>query len=117
MDWHGHLADVVPHIVRIRTPERNGTGFLVHRREGQVWIATASHVLRDAKTWEQMVTIEHPDFSKPLQLLPNEEQRRMWLHRRLDSACIAFKLPELLAARGRSLFAEPCCSGSLAMSN
>ena len=92
MDWVAQVEVVLPHVVRITTPESSGTGFLVHRAEGRIGIATAAHVVRDAVAWKQEIQIHHPAFDPPLKWL--DGPRTAILHHRLDSALVAGPLPE-----------------------
>lgn len=94
LDWHAHAEDVAPHVVRITTPRLSGTGFLIGRRDPVVHIATAAHVVRDARTWGQAVTVHHDAFDGPATLLPH--QIGITLHATLDSAGLTFNLPRLV---------------------
>ena len=94
MDWHAHAEAVAPHVVRITTPELSGTGFLIRRNDTVVQVATAAHVLRNARTWGQAVTVHHPAFEAPALLLPPDAG--IVLHTSLDSACLTFTLPRLV---------------------
>lgn len=93
MDWHNHALRVRPHVVRITTPDLSGTGFLIRRHEGRFSIATAAHVVRNASTWRQTITIHHDAFTEPLMLWPQD--RTVGLHPQLDSAYLSADLPEL----------------------
>ena len=94
MDWHQHVMTVAPHVMGIRTPNGSGTGFLIRRAEGRFWIATAAHVVRNAKTWGQVITVRHDAFDGPLTLYPLYPQdRNVFLHPRRDTAMISADLP------------------------
>ena len=96
MDWIAHVETVLPHVVRITTPEAAGTGFLVQRSEGRIGIGTAAHVVRDAVAWKQAIRIHHPAFENPLTWL--DGARTAILHPQLDSAYVAGPLPESFAS-------------------
>ena len=91
--WPKLIRRVKPHVVRITTTESSGTGFLLRRKGGKLWVATAAHVVRDAIAWEQVITIHHDAFKAPLDLYDHE--RVAVLHPRLDSAFVSGKLPAL----------------------
>lgn len=93
MDWHSHIRTILPHVMRITTPQGSGTGFLVRRQGSSLGIATAGHVLRDAVAWKQQITIHHPNFESPVALF--DHARTVILHPSLDSAYIQCELPEL----------------------
>lgn len=94
MNWQNRVRTMRPHVVRITTPEGGGTGFILHRakKANKLTIATASHVIRDAHTWGQVISIHHDAFEKPLQAWASE--RSILLHPRFDSACLTVKLPD-----------------------
>ena len=95
MDWHGHIERMRPHVVRITTPQVAGTGFLVRNHDGTVHIATAAHVVRDARTWGQSVIVHHDAFEDgSVHLLPRDVG--ITLHASLDSAVLTFNLPNLV---------------------
>lgn len=93
MNWHTHVETVKPHLVRIETPDTLGTGFLIHRAEGTFGVATAAHVVRNARAWEQCITIHHGAFAAACVLAP--PNRVVALHPELDSAYVSGELPEL----------------------
>ena len=69
MDWNTHVETLTPYIVRIETPDGHGTGFVVDQFPDGFVVATAAHVVRDAKTWGQAIDLRHPsspDFSREL---------------------------------------------------
>lgn len=92
MNWHAHIRRVTPHVVRISTPTKFGTGFLVKREGNSAAICTAAHVVRDACAWKQTITVEHPAFPAPIPLLP--VSRAIDLHWTLDSAILSVSLPD-----------------------
>ena len=83
MDWHDHVLRVKPHVVRVTTPDLSGTGFLIRRNEGRFSVATAAHVVRNADTWRQTITVFHDAFTEPLTLWPQD--RTVGLHPQLES--------------------------------
>ena len=95
MEWFRVIDIVMPHVVRINTPTVSGTGFLVHRKDGEFGIATAGHVVRDAFAWKQNITISHPAFKHGAVTLGHRDRIKALLHPELDSAYVAGPLPEL----------------------
>ena len=93
MDWDEYVDAMRSHVVRIETPEGQGTGFLIDRDDeaGTFGIATAAHVVRDAKTWGQLITIIHDACDEPCVIGSDD---LILLHRKLDSACVVGTLPE-----------------------
>ena len=96
MDWHEHVQQVIPHVVRIETPFGHGTGFLRCRQDGWFGIATARHVVADADKWEQPIKIYHQSSPTPLTL--REGERAVGLDPRADAA--------IVVARETDAFAE-----------
>ena len=92
MNWQNHVRTMRSHVVRIATPEGGGTGFILHRakKANKLTIATASHVIRDAYTWNQVITVHHDAFEKPLHAWSRE--RSILLHPQFDSACLTLEL-------------------------
>jgi len=82
MEWHKAIATVRPHIVRITTPDLTGTGllvgtgFLVSRSSETplVGIAIAAHVVLNAKSSRQRITIEHYASGKTVVLKHTERE-------------------------------------------
>ena len=96
MNWSKHVRTMRPHVVRITTPDGAGTGFILHidKSKGKLTLATAAHVVRDALSWNQLISIYHEAFKEdPLKAWPGE--RSILLHPRFDSACITVDLPEV----------------------
>ena len=87
MDWKKHVETMVPHIVRIVTPDTRGTGFILHinKAKRELVIATAAHVIRDANSWVQAIDIEHAAFNGRLATV--RSNRGILFHPRFDSAC------------------------------
>ena len=108
MDWQAHADEVAPHVVRIATPDKSGTGFLVRNREDVIQIATAAHVVRDARTWGQQITI-HESFptGKVFKVSADpglEPNAAMTLHGELDSAILTLGPGDI---KGNALPKEP----------
>lgn len=76
MDWSSDVAKITPFIVRIRTQQKWGTGFIFWQNDDYCCIATANHVIEDANLegWEQPIYIIQPN-GKSLRL--NPEHRRI----------------------------------------
>ena len=91
MDWYRHVKKIRKHLVRIETPGGGGTGFLISRSNDRFGIATAAHVVRDARAWEQRIILHHDDCKEACTLWPNDRDVR--LHTMLDSAYVAGTLP------------------------
>jgi len=76
MDWSIAVSKITPFIVRIRTQEKWGTGFMFWQNAKLCCIATANHVIEDANLegWEQPIYIDQPNG---LTLRLNPEYRRI----------------------------------------
>lgn len=97
MNWHRIVQEVAPHVVKVRTPQGVGTGFLVHRDGNSAGVITAEHVIHEAITWEQNIVIEHPAFSN---LWTLRKDSRIYLnHGKLDSAYLEGELPEFISGK------------------
>ena len=60
MDWHSALPAIVPHVVKIETPDGgHGTGFLRRREAEWYAIATAKHVVAHAHKWRSPIQVTH----------------------------------------------------------
>ncbi len=84
MDWNKHVKTLTPYIVRITTPDLSGTGFVVDQYDDRFILATAAHVVRNARTWGQMITLQHYSSGQLLQV--PTKTRKIGLHNSLDSA-------------------------------
>ena len=95
MNWTNRVEIMRPHVVRITTPVGSGTGFILHidEKENKLTIATASHVVRDAAAWKQVIDIHHDAFEKPITAWASK--RQVLLHPRFDSACVTVDLPKV----------------------
>ena len=91
MDWHVHVQVMLPHVVRITTPDANGTGFLLRRDTHVASIMTAAHVVRNAVAWHQTVTVHHQAF--PGGSVSFLADTSIALHPSRDSASLCFPLP------------------------
>jgi hypothetical protein len=76
MDWSSAVSIITPFIVRIRTQQKWGTGFMFWQNEKLCCVATANHVIEDANLdgWEQPIYIDQPNG---LTLRLNPEHRRI----------------------------------------
>lgn len=76
MDWAVAVSKITPFIVRIRTQQKWGTGFVFWQNEKICCVATANHVIEDANLegWEQPIYIYQPNG---LTLRLNPEDRRI----------------------------------------
>jgi hypothetical protein len=76
MDWSAAASKVMPFIVRIRTQQKSGTGFVFWQNSELCCIATANHVIKNANLdgWEQPIYIDQPNG---LTLRVNPANRRI----------------------------------------
>ena len=95
MDWHEHVQQVIPHVVRIETPGGYGTGFIRYRQDGWFGIATARHVIADAHKWGQPIKIYQQSSPTPLTL--HEGQRAVGLDPQADAAIVVARETDDLA--------------------
>jgi hypothetical protein len=88
--WHEIVRRVTPYVVRIKTSQGSGTGFLVSRSaiHPLCGIATAAHVIDHAHYWEQPIRIEHHQSGKSVLLRPGD--RGVILEAAMDTAAIVF---------------------------
>ena len=95
MNWTKRAEIMRPHVVRITTPDASGTGFILHinKKSNKLTVATAAHVVRNARSWRQYINIHHSAFTSPLVSPPSDEYRVL-LHPQFDSACVVVDLPE-----------------------
>jgi len=68
--WANGINLVKQYVVKIRTPDASGTGFLIsHSDKVHICgIATALHVVEHAHTWEEPIRIEHMSSGKHMVL-------------------------------------------------
>ncbi|NPU10918.1 trypsin-like peptidase domain-containing protein [Bradyrhizobium sp. 83002] len=97
MLWEAAIHQVRPHVVRIQTPNAQGTGFLALYNYDSSWcgIATAAHVVEYADTWQLPIKIDTENDSRFL----NSNERVVFLDHQTDSAVVLFlkgnlRLPE-----------------------
>lgn len=76
MDWSNEVKKIAPFIVRIRTQQKFGTGFICWQNKVLCCIATAKHVIADANQdgWEQTIYLDQPNGNS---LRLNPENRRI----------------------------------------
>ncbi|MBL0211354.1 MAG: trypsin-like peptidase domain-containing protein [Holophagaceae bacterium] len=88
MHWHEAYEKVLPHILRIETPDGAGTGFLFgyNADRSLAAIATAAHVVDRAHAWKQPIKIIHHTSGQEVFLQGHE--RVVFLDRKRDSASI-----------------------------
>ena len=101
MTWQNAVDIVKPHVVKLATTDGHGTGFLVHRRDDWVVIATAKHVVTHAHNWGLPIRVDYQNLA-PLTLTAVD--RTLLLHPEQDSAVLVWKLQKSVAA---SLPVEP----------
>ncbi|MET3225078.1 hypothetical protein ABIE85_002111 [Bradyrhizobium diazoefficiens] len=88
MLWEPAIHQVRPHVVRIQTPNAQGTGFLTLYNHDSSWcgIATAAHVVAYADMWQLPIKIENDDSTRFL----NAGERVIFLDHATDSAVVLF---------------------------
>ena len=61
MNWDQIVNKITPHIVKIETQTKYGTGFLSLYNENKTLcgVATALHVVNHADDWQQPIRIQH----------------------------------------------------------
>ena len=77
---------VMPHVIKIETPEKSGTGFLAARDENNIFLITADHVIRHAHDWRvpikvsrggEACVVEHS--SRAISRRPDLDAATIWL--------------------------------------
>jgi hypothetical protein len=88
IEWADAVEAIRPHIVRISTPDGNGTGFLVARSSTHkvIGIATAAHVIDHCHYWEEPIRIEHLESGNTRLL--RVDNRAMFINEDKDTAAI-----------------------------
>ena len=88
MSWESMIDGMRPHVVRIQTPNSQGTGFLSLYNHDSSWcgIATAAHVVAYSDTWQLPIKIENESSSRFL----NNNERVIFLDLATDSAVVLF---------------------------
>lgn len=73
--WYEVVEKIIPYVVRISTPQGNGTGFLLSQSsDGEFFgIATAAHVINYSYHWELPIKIFHSDSGES-QLLRDDDR-------------------------------------------
>ena len=92
-DWDAVYEKVLPHIVRIETPESAGTGFLFALNEGKeiVAFATAAHVVDHADSWKLPIKIWHHVSGN--EIFVSDSKRFIEIDTKRDSASIVIARP------------------------
>lgn len=90
MSWDPVVSKVKPYLVKIRTPEGYGTGFLCFYNHDKSWfgIATALHVVQSADDWQQPIRLICDSGGE---CLLTSTQRIIIINRDTDSAVILFQ--------------------------
>lgn len=114
MHWDKAIEVIKPHVVKIETPDRYGSGFLAFYNHDRTFcgIATAAHVVSHADEWQEPIRIKN-EMSKVPRFLKQEE-RVIYLDLSTDSAVVLFfkgdfVLPE--TPIGLMPINEPCAIG------
>jgi len=81
---------IIPHVVRIETPDGTGTGFLFayNKTRKITAIATALHVVERANRWRQPIRLIHAGSNEELFLTYDE--RAIWSYPKRDAAALTF---------------------------
>ena len=92
-DWDVVYENVLPHIVRIETPESTGTGFLFALNESKeiVAFATAAHVVDHADSWKLPIKIRHHVSGN--EIFVSDSKRFIEIDTKRDSASIVIPRP------------------------
>jgi S1-C subfamily serine protease len=98
MAWHKVYEKVKPYVVRISTQDGFGTGFLFayNKDHSLAAIATAAHVVKQARDWRQPLKITH--YASGETVFFSDAERVIWLDTSRDAATIIipskmFKFP------------------------
>ncbi len=85
MEWHQAIKTLSPYVVRIVTPQRSGTGWLVSRNDTSnlCGIATAAHMVEHAHYWDEPIRLFHRGSGESVVLRQNDpytsNQGSTWL--------------------------------------
>jgi len=97
--WYQLIDIIVPSIVKIETPDGQGTGFFIGYNEPRTWalIATARHVVEEADRWLQPIRIHNIPQKKVVLL---QEPDRVIIHdpARDGDTTIIFALADKVSA-------------------
>lgn len=95
MNWNAIVEKVAPYVVKIETPNGHGTGFLCLYNEDKslFGIATASHVVGYADTWQQPIRLRNYHTNTTVFL--KESDRTIFLDEKSDSAVLLTQLSDL----------------------
>lgn len=85
MNWTDSVSKITPFIVRIRTQQKWGTGFIFWQNETNCCIATAYHVIEHANLtgWEQPIYIDQSN-GKTVRLNPEHRHIPLKLNADID---------------------------------
>ncbi len=88
MAWTSSIQALMPHVVKISTPNGSGTGFLSFYGADKSFfgIATAAHVVHYADEWQLPIKLFNEASNTESMLLPH--QRRIFLNVARDSAIL-----------------------------
>ena len=94
-NWTVAIDTLKKHVVRVRTPDYSGSGFLVCRSptSSLCAVATAWHVLQHAYEWEEPVRLDHKYSGESLLLHPGKVGQPGIMHisyEQNDTAAIIF---------------------------
>lgn len=91
MSFQKGVEAIKPYVVEIETPRGSGTGFLCTYPKDKAFcaIATAAHVIKESRVWEEPIRIRHYTSGK-IKLL-KASKRVIFISRPLDTAVILFE--------------------------
>src|SRR5262245_27952797 len=90
MEWHEAVDAVRPHVVKIETPTKSGTGFFIASSAtgSLVGIATAGHVVSHCHMWGEPMRITHAVTGKSA--FVHEADRAILGNWQRDTAAVLF---------------------------
>ncbi len=91
MNWHILHEKIVPYLVMIETQDGYGSGFLFAYNNTKVMmaIATASHVVKQAREWQQPIKVSH--YKTGTEVFLEASKRVILLNKEKDTASILLK--------------------------
>ena len=93
--WWDAFEKVRPYVVKIKTPDGSGTGFLCAASNNKevVGIATAAHVIETSNYWRQPLQIQH--FASGKNIFLTFEERVISVYGATDTASIVMSRGDL----------------------
>jgi len=93
--WVDAYRKMVPYMVKIRTPDAYGSGFVMNYRtyekgRREIAIATACHVIKHARDWDELVMVEHTAGNALFKYRLSPAERIIMVDEEKDIALLAF---------------------------